>query len=443
MSSSSDQRSDVRIAARHRSGGPAAPGSARPHASLPRLDDEVRVWLSSEFVDPVEYFRFDRQVAIYEAARWPLGLTPGRNSEERVAMAGMSDGNFDWHVRCALHLPFRYSGLRFGPPQRRDRADLWIRHVGHWNGDPSRLAEILAGLARLPHGRIPGRNYRALYALTPFAIIGQTWCEAYDRAPAFMIDTTIAFFYTFEALIQECLIREALEAGARATDVVALFEHRYSRIDGQPNLLVNDPSTLKLARYGNAAIDWDSLRATRQDAKRGKRSPGWTGRADREFLFDSRLQTHLMVAIAAACHGLCNFTTGQISSPLVQTLEGPPTIDALAPHWLGHVTGGYDHAAACADLLESLAQLYEKDLSSDLRGMPIPPWRSPSDPVEDSIASTRPHLWGCTFDGAFDAYRWKLFDAALDDASVRRWAREASDWVEHGWPAAVPPDRAK
>lgn len=437
MSSSSDQRFDVQIGEQRRSGGPAAPASAHPHPPLPRFDDNVRVWLSSEFVDPVEYFRFDRPVAIYEAARWPLGLTPGRDKDEQVAMAGMSDGDFEWCVRCALQLPLRYSGLRFGPPPRRELADLWIRHVGHWNGDASRLAEILASLARLPRGRIPGRHYRALYALTPFAIIGQTWCEGDDHSPAFMVDTTIAFFYTFETLIQECLISEALKAGALAADVLPLFEHRYSRVRGQPNLLVDDPSTLKLMRYGNAAVDWDHLRATPQNVKGGETSSGWVGRTDREFLFDNRLQTHLMVAIAAACHGLGHFTAGRISSPLVQTLEPPPAIEALAPHWLGHVTGSYDHAGACAHLLQSLAQTYGQDLTSgDLRGIPIPPWRSPSGPVEASIASTRPHLWGCTFVDAFDAYRWNLFDAALDDASVNRWAREAAHWVEHGWLSA-------
>lgn len=150
MSSSSDQRFDFQIVERSRSGDPVAPGSAHSPASLPRFDGDVRVWLSSEFVDSNEYLRFDRQVAIYEAARWPLGPTPGRNSEERTAMTGMSDGDFDWQVRCALQLPSRYSGLRFGPPPRRDRAILWIWHVGHWNGDPARLKEFLAGLVRLP-----------------------------------------------------------------------------------------------------------------------------------------------------------------------------------------------------------------------------------------------------------------------------------------------------
>jgi hypothetical protein len=82
-------------------------------------------------------------------------------------------------------------------------------------------------------------------------------------------------------------------------------------------------------------------------------------------------------------------------------------------------------------LLESLARTYEQDLSSGhLRGVPIPPSRTPSGPAEWLIAAVRPYLHGCTTGDAFDAYRWNLFDASLDDASVIDWARNANDWVE-------------
>ncbi|UFZ05560.1 hypothetical protein LQG66_04365 [Bradyrhizobium ontarionense] len=347
-------------------------------------------------------------------------------------MSGMSDGDFDWHVGCALQLPHRYSGLRFGPPLRRDHANLWIQHVGHWNGDTNRLADIIAGLARLPSARDPSYTYHSLYALTPFAIIGQTWCQPGPASPAFITDTSIAFFYTFETLLQECLIIESLKAGTRTLDVVPLYEHRYNRVRGQPNLLIDDLSTLKLVRHARSPIDWEGLRATRENARRGSGGRGWEARHCREFLFVSRLQTHLMIAITAACHGLANFATGQISSPLVKTLDLPPTLGALAPHWLGHVAHGYDHATACADLLESLAQFYEQDLASNhLRGIPIPPPQQLSDPVERSIATTPPYLWGCTVDEAIDAYRWNLFDVGLDDTSVIQWSRTASDWVEN------------
>jgi hypothetical protein len=137
-----------------------------------------------------------------------------------------------------------------------------------------------------------------------------------------------------------------------------------------------------------------------------------------------------MVAIAVACQGLANFALGRVRSALVRTSERPPDIEALAPHWLGHMTGSYDHAAECADLLQGLARHYGQDLSEKLRGVPIPPHRNPSDPVESSIAATRDFLWGCTINEPIDAYRWNLFDASLDDESVIRWGRNAVRTVD-------------
>jgi hypothetical protein len=209
------------------------------------------------------------------------------------------------------------------------------------------------------------------------------------------------------------------------------YEHRHANVRTQPNLLLRDPTLLKLARYANPSIDWDSIGATPEDI-RGGGSPGWQARGAREFLFISRLQTHLMVAIAAACQGLANFASGRVRSPLVRTSDGPPDIEALAPHWLGHMAGNYDHAAECADLLQGLARHYGQDLSGTLRGVPIPPLRVPSDPVEWSIAATRESVWGCTVEDAIDAYRWNLFDASLDDTSVTRWSQNAIARVEHG-----------
>jgi hypothetical protein len=264
-----------------------------PNASVPLIDDAVRVWLSSEFVDPSEYFRFDPPVAVYEAAGWPLGVQVGRNNEERVAMSGMRDGYFDEDVACALTLPRRYTGLSFRPPHRRDAANLWIRHVGRWDGDPHRLTEIVAGLARLPKGRHPGYKYHALYALTPFSIIGQIWCERDASEPAFIVDTTIAFFYTFDTLIQECFITDARRAGASTADIVAAYEHRYANARAQPNVLLRDPTTLKLARYANRSIDWDRFRATPENSIGGSVIPGWEARSSRKYLFLSRLETHL------------------------------------------------------------------------------------------------------------------------------------------------------
>ena len=153
----------------------------------------------------------------------------------------------------------------------------------------------------------------------------------------------------------------------------------------------------------------------------------------REFLFVSRVETHLMVAIAAACQGIANFASGSVRSALVRTMDAPPDTEALAAHWLGHMTGSYDHAAECTDLLKSLACSYEQDLSSEqLRGVPIPPFRFPNDAVEWSRVVARRDIDGCTTGDAFDAYRWNLFDTSLDDASVIRWGLDAFKWVETG-----------
>jgi hypothetical protein len=420
-------------------GGPGDAPPPHPNATVPSISDGLLVWLSSEYISPSEYFRFDPPVAVYESAGWPLGIEFGRTRDERFALVDMRDGYFDQDVGCALYLPRRYSGLRVRRPDRRDQTNLWIRHVGRWDGEPHRLAEIVAGLARLPKDRNPDIKYHALYALTPFCIIGQTWCEGSAHHPAFVVDTTIAFFYTFETLIQECLIADARRAGASTADVLADYEHRYANVRAHPNVLLRDPTLLKLARYANSSIDWDSIRGTPENIIGGSVLPGWEARSQRELLFVSRLQTHLMVAIAAACQGLANFASGRVRSALVQTTDVAPDIEALAPHWLGHMTGSSDHAAECGHLLAGLAHHYAQNLSSDhLRGAPIPPYRSPSEQVEQSFARALPYLNGCTMIDAFDAYRWNLFDATLDDASVIRWAGDAINWVEHGgWKSPI------
>ena len=386
-----------------------------PYADVPLMSHEARVWLSSEFVRPSGHFRFDTPVAVYEAAGWPLGAKPtGENRNQQHAMLDMIDGYFDQDVRSALDLPRRYTGLDFRPPPRRDMADLWIRHVGRWDGDPHHLAEIVAGLARLPKQRHPGYKYRAIYALTPFCIIGQTWCEADASQPAFIIDTNIAFFYTFETLIQECFITDARRLGADTSDILASYEHRYANVRSQPNLLLHDPTKLKLASYANRSIDWESIRATPENSSGGSTLPGWEARNRREFLFASRLQTHLMVAIAAACQGLANFASGRERSALVHAMETRPEVEALATHWLGHMTGSYDHSGECTELLQSLARYYGQDLCSELHGMPIPNFRRPTaKPDLWEIKTPLSYIHGCT---TGDAY-----DAIAGTCSTRRW----------------------
>jgi len=410
-----------------RPGEPAPPPPPlHPNATIPLFDNDVRIWLSSEFVDPNEYYRFDPPVAVYESCAWPLGVQLGQTGDERVALSGVYDGHFDWDVAQALKLPRRYTGLRFRPPHRRDSANLWIRHAGRWDGEPHRLAEIVTSLGRLPRGRTPDVKYHVLYALTPFSVIGQTWCEGNSYFPARVIDTTIVFFYTFETLIQECLITDAQRAGASTADIMQAYEHRYANVRGQPNLLLRDPVALKLARYANPTIDWDNIVAVPDDVRGGGTRPGWEARNARQLLFISRVETHLMVALAAACQGLANFASGRVRSGLVRVSNAPPDVDALAPHWLGHMTGSYDHAAECAGLLQSLANRYGQTLSEDLRGVPIPPFDPPQDPVERQIAAMNGAISGCTVNDPIDAYRWNLFEPSLDDEAVTRWVREAT-----------------
>ena len=81
----------------HRPGEPPlSPPPPHPNAGVPLMNDAARVWLSSEFVDPFAYFRFDPPVAVYEGAGWPLGARPGHDKEEQVDLSGMRDGCFDW-----------------------------------------------------------------------------------------------------------------------------------------------------------------------------------------------------------------------------------------------------------------------------------------------------------------------------------------------------------
>lgn len=421
--------------------------SPPPHsnANIPLYTDDPRVWLSSEFVSLSDYLGLDPPVVVYEGAGWPIGVRPGRTSGEQTVMSAMYDGHFDYDVRCALTLPRGYTGLDFRPPYRRNSANIWIRHAGRWDGEPDRLSDLIAGLAQFPKARAPEYKYHAHYAVTPFCIIGQTWHEGDSWGPAYIRDTRIVFFYTFETLIQECFIADAKRAGVSAAEILSAYEHRYANMRSQPNLLLRDPTKLKLAQYANPWIDWTSLSATPENSIIGAALPGWLARGQREFLFVSRLQTHLMVAIAAACQGLGNFASGRVRSALVRTMNVPPDAETLTPHWLGHMTGSYDHAAECAELLLSLARHYEQDLSLDqLRGISIPRFRSPRpEPELWPVPYGQPYLDGCTTGDAYDAYRWNLFEPSLDDASVIRWGREAFEWVERSdgtWPPGAKPN---
>lgn len=398
----------------------ARPG---PRAAAPKLSHIVYSWLASEFVDGQDYFRFEPGTPAYNAANWPLGFALGGKTDVETSSYDMLDLRFDWLAKCAVHLPRRYSGLSFRLHPRREGANLAMRNIGNWDGEPQRYREIVSTLARPRRDKMYDLVDQFTYAVTPFCIIGQTWREEYGPFPAHTLDTTIVLFYTFDTFMQECLAIDARRAGVAAADIVAAYRHRYANVAPYPNVLLSDPAALPLARYANPSVDWDLIGATRESVG-GTTLPGWQARSARETLFSSRLQTHLMVAIATAFHGVGTFANGHAHSPLLRTMAAPPEIDALAPHWLGHVLGDYDYAAACADLLQSLARHYQQDLSQQLRGMPIPPFRGPADANEQNIAWVSSPLSSRCQEDPIDAFRLNLFEATLDDAAVLRWSED-------------------
>ena len=411
----------------------ARPG---PQAAAPKWSSPfLYTWVTSEFVRARDYFHFEPGVPVYEAAGWPLGLSYQLRTDAERSILDMVDLQFDSQVRCAIGLPWRYSGLSLVAPSRRDEARLTIRNVGHWTDSPDRYQEITSALARRRRVTHPDIPEHVAYAITPFCIIGQTWSEEVGPFPAHPVDTSITLFYTFETFMQECLAIEAHRAGAPAAEIIAAYEHRYANVTPHPHLLLRDPRQMPLARYANRAIDWSLIGATSDNVTGGGKAPGWQARSAREQLYFRRLQTHLMVAIAVALHGIATFINGHARSALVNTAITPPTLDALAPHWLGHVLGGYDHATACAGLLQSLAGHYGQALNGEpLRGMPMPPYRSPRDEIEYGIVAAGSGAFArdCMVWDPIDTFRWKLFEPTLDDDAVIAWSQSTYRWLSGG-----------
>jgi hypothetical protein len=405
-----------------------------PNAAKPKWPSPlVHTWLTSEYVNAADYFRFEAGAPVYEAANWPLGLPFQPRTDAEQSILGMLDLQFDHHARWAIGLPWRCTGLSLAIHPRPEEAALVICNIGHWNGEPERYQDIVSTLARRRRVTHPEIPEHVAYAITPFCVIGQTWREEYGPFPAHALDTRIALFYTFETFIQECLAIDARRAGVPADEIIQAYEHQYANVTPHPHLMLRDPTQMRLARYGNPAIDWSLIGATPENVTGGGAASGWQARGTREQLFFYRLQTHLMVAIAAALHGVATFANGHAQSALVGTATRPPALDALAPHWLGHLLGGYDHAAACADLLESLAAHYGQVLSGEpLRGMSMPRFRGPRDEIEQGIAmALGPFSRDCQVADPVDMFRWNLFEATLDDASVMRWSESTHRWLRN------------
>jgi len=286
-----------------------------------------QIWLKSEILDLRNELRFESDPSDYDSTNWPL-----RKRESLRQYSLSIDDQFDWNVRNAWFLPWQFSHMRIEPCERRSMANFVIRHIGHWNGDGERYGAVLSALSR-PLRTTFGRPVRQIFALTPFSIIAQQFCDGVGpHGGSEIVQTEILFFYTFENFIQEAMARNAHAGGAIPDTIISAYEHVYTNT--RPDaVLLRDPAELQLAALTTPEFSWAGVRnhmlprslervgGTMEDRPLGLR----------ETLFHCRLQAHLMVAIAAACRGIASLQHATDSSPLVAPLPSVPTIDDLAP----------------------------------------------------------------------------------------------------------------
>jgi hypothetical protein len=415
---------DGGVAERRRDG--VVAGVSGVQRSGARWREPVSIWAKSEFIDTDAQLRLGSSNVEFEGASWPVGMPLARPRDGAAGIVDLIDGHFDWHVKNAWVLPRRYSGLSVQIGDRRENATLTIRNVGSWDGDAQQYAMLMQPLIGR-ESRLTDDTNDVIYALTPFSIIVQSWQEGPAPAGGIIRDTYIAFFYTWETFIQESLVLDARRRGVRSDELVAAYQHRHANAYPLPDAIPRNPATLDLASFATPSIDWDTIWTTPESYEQRNRNPNlqenWA-RSIREQLFFCRLQTHLMVALAAACRGLPSFAAGKLATPLVRSMMSPPGVADLAPIWLEHALGQYDHAAETTGLLHGLAEHYGQDLAEDLHGMPITRFFRARTPAENEFAVVGPPLLGKETHNAIDSFRWRLFDASLDDASVLRWDRD-------------------
>jgi hypothetical protein len=381
----------------------------------------LMVWLKSEYLDHENYFRLNSAYAEYEGASWPLGLgLPPDPATGLLTEVLVIDAVFNEDVKRAWQLPWHYSKLRIEIPPRRSGANFVIRNVGHWNGDAGRFQDIMAPVT------IPKRSAREavvekIYALSPFCVIAQSWID--DRRPqrfSGIVETDIVLFYTFETFIQECLALEAFRKGIEIEKIIASYDHVYSNV-WRPEAIPSRPEEFRLSGLVGSSFDWSQILTTAKSMELARQDKqGFPMRALRAQLYHFRRQTHLMVAIAAACHGLRALDRVDTRTPLVELMQSPPTHGQLASSWLRHMLGGYDHAAECTRLLVHLAKRYGIDLAPGDVGLFLSTAeRLPRTAAEHSVASFR----GVGRHGpqTHDRYRWALFDSSLEDDSLLSW----------------------
>jgi hypothetical protein len=389
------------------------------------------VWLKSEFLDGDNALRFETVGDEFNGASWPLGLELNPDGRLRPDPRFLViDLAFDEDVKSAWQLPRLASRKTIDTPERRANANFVITNVGRWNQDARRFDEICHGLGHQLRGH-PHFQVRKAYALTPFCIIAQQWMESSDhpdipeilRNVAEITHTDIVLFYTFETFIQECLAVEARANGFARDVIVGQYQHIYTN-SWPPDVIATDPARLALTKLVNPALDWDEVRTTAATADRSTRSrgvPGSLPRTLRENLFRLRLQTHLMVAVAVALRGLKDFADGPTRSSLVRPIESLPNLNSLAPFWLRHVLGAYDHAQECHALLADLAHRYGNDVAFQCM-LKEGGFLEPHTAAEYSIAMTPKIGAGTGVLGAeYDVRRWALFDSWIDDESLLTW----------------------
>ena len=349
-----------------------------------------QIWLKSEILDLRSELRFGVDPPDYDSTSWPLRK---RKSLRQYSLS--IDHQFDWNVRNAWFLPWQFSHMRLEPCERRSMANFVVRHVGHWNGDGERYGAVLSALTR-PLRTMHGRPVRQLFALTPFSIIAQQFCDgASPQVDGEIVHTEIWFFYTFESFIQEALARNAHAGGVVPDTIVSAYEHVYTNTRPDAALL-RDPIDLRLAALTTPDFSWAGIR-NHMLPQSLERVGGTTEDRPlklRETLFHCRLQAHLMVAIAAACHGIASFQHAAYSSPLVAPLPSTPTIDDLAPFWLRHLFGVNDHGAACMRLLASLTRRNGLDVKLAADGSIIPHMHPIRTEAEESVAFSIAPLFG-------------------------------------------------
>jgi hypothetical protein len=411
---------------------PTRESSARDTKPAAILKSPVTVWLRSTFVDSERYLRFGRHVE-FEGASWPLGIQfaldkwieRDTHKLERLRVAlhdeilfPIIDNAFDEHARAAWQLPWWHSRVYISPRNRRSAANFVMVNVGDWLKGRPRYDDIKL---LLEHHRpsIGGAGMiREIYALTPFCIIVQQDIEDSEHAIFDgVFHTYIVSFYTFETFVQECLVLEAMRKGIAPDSIVTAYEHVYCNSSAIPEAVPTNLAELELAKLVGLPVDWSAIRTT---ASGSSTIP----QARRRGLFQLRLQTHLTIAIAVACHGIRAFTEVGAGSPLVRPASSLPAIDDLAPFWLRHMMGAYDYAAEGERLLANVARRYGTNLALDRFGVltaePLPPRNSAELAV---MGSGTPILRNRADPQAADRLRWPLFEFSLDNESLLNWQR--------------------